>query len=104
MGNILMTDEIDDLLKHFLENFPNSITNAIDYFDDEIECCGQDSYEIIIATFGKDYSLKQLRAATDADIQAFAKHMKKILELDEEPSLDSVEKIISQALRQCVGD
>lgn len=99
-----MTNETDDLLKHFLENFPNSITNAIDYFDDEIECCGQDSYEIIIATFGKDYSLKQLREASDADIQAFAKHMKRILELDEEPNLDTVKKIISQALRQCVSD
>jgi len=99
-----MTDEENDLLKHFLENFPNGITNAIDYFDDEIECSGQDSYEIIVATFGKDYSLKQLRAATDTDTQAFAKHMKRILELDAEPSLDSVKKIISQALRQCVGD
>jgi len=98
-----MTNEANHLLKHFLENFPNNITNAIDYFDDEIECCGQDSYEIIIATFGKDYSLKQLKEITDIDIQAFAKHMKRILELDEEPSLDSVKKIISQALKQCVG-
>ncbi|MEL0630930.1 hypothetical protein [Psychromonas aquatilis] len=85
---------------YFLENFPDGVTNAIDEFYEELECSNQDSYELLIKTFGDDYSEDRILRATEADFLHFAKYMESYFELNERPPLNLVKSIIANALTQ----
>jgi len=85
---------------YFLESFPDGITNAIDEFYEDLECSNQDSYELLIETFGDDYSEARILRTTETDLLLFAKHMKKYFELNELPTLTIVKAIIDNALIQ----
>ena len=38
---------------YFLESIPDGISNAINDYDESIDCCNQDSYDILLKTISR---------------------------------------------------
>ena len=88
---------------YFNESVPDGITNAIYEYDQRIECCNQDSYELLVMTFGSEVCGRDLKEATDQQFSKFAKSMETLFELSSPPTLQDAKEIISGALRQWGG-
>lgn len=88
---------------YFNESVPDGIANAINEFDPEIKCCGQDGYELLVMTFGADVSGSHFKAATEALYEKFAEAMKSWFELESTPTIQDAKTIITKALRQWGG-
>ncbi len=56
----------------FHDSVPDGISNAIYSFDSKIECSNQDSYELLVGTFGSSVCSDDLKNATDVEFERFA--------------------------------
>ena len=88
---------------YFHDSVPDGISIAINAYDKSIECCGEDSNELLVMTFGSDVCGDDLKAASENDIEKFATSMKDYFELTYLPEADDVREIISKALVQWGG-
>lgn len=88
---------------YFYDSVPDGISNAIYEFDDDIECCNQDSYELLLKTFDDKLCGDALKSATDEEYAKFAQAMKDYFELSYLPTGEDAKKIIRQALNQWGG-
>ena len=88
---------------YFNESVPDGISNAIDEFDASIECCNQDSYELLVKTFGTGVCGNDLKSATDIHFTKFAQTMKDYFELTYIPTPNNAKQIIQKAIVQWGG-
>lgn len=85
---------------YFNESVPDGITNAIDAYDENIECSNQDSFELLVRTFGSSVCGNDLKLATESDLIKFASVIKDYFELSYLPTAKDAEEIIHKALVQ----
>ena len=88
---------------YFIESVPDGISNAISEFDEKIDCCNQDSYELLVMTFGSDVCGDDLKNADDESYDKFAQNMQQYFELDYTPNGEDAKLIIEKALSQWGG-
>ena len=88
---------------YFKESVPDGISNAIDTYDESLECCGQDAFELLVETFGSSVCGNDLKSATESDYVKFALAMKDYFELSYSPTADEAKTIILKALAQWGG-
>lgn len=88
---------------YFNESVPDGISNAIDAYDENLECCGQDGYEILVKTFGSDVCGGDLKSASEPEFKRFASAMQEYFELSYLPTADDAKSIIHKALLQWGG-
>lgn len=50
---------------YFHESVPDGISIAVNEYDREIECCGQEGYELLVMTFGSSVCGDDLKSATE---------------------------------------
>ena len=86
--------------EYFYESLPDGICNAINRYDDRIECCNQDGYELLVKVFGPSFHEADLVNAKEKDYTAFAEAMKELFELDYFPLASDAKDIIEQAFKQ----
>mgnify|MGYP006111580681 CR=1 FL=1 len=88
---------------YFLESIPDGISNAINDYDESIDCCNQDSYDILLKSFGDSLNPNTLKNINDSDLLKFSNNVKIYFELSNAPSISESEKIITTALAQWGG-
>ena len=88
---------------YFNESVPDGISNAIDAYDESLECCGQDGYELLVKTFGPDVCGNDLKSAQETECERFASAMKDYFELSYKPAVEDAKTIIHKALAQWGG-
>ncbi|NEQ95727.1 MAG: hypothetical protein F6K30_03185 [Cyanothece sp. SIO2G6] len=88
---------------YFYESMPDGIAIAIQSFDPDLECCGQEGYELLVMTFGTDVNGNHVKTASEADYAKFAKSMAALFELEQCPSIEDAKAIMQQALQQWGG-
>jgi len=88
---------------YFMESIPSGISDAINEYDEDIDCCNQDSYEILIETFGDSVNPDALKCVNDVDLLKFSNNVKNYFELSVAPSVTDSSEIIKAALIQWGG-
>ncbi|RNF83744.1 hypothetical protein [Montanilutibacter psychrotolerans] len=75
-----MTSTHDDL--DFISSICSNFADSLNKTADDCVFCGQDSYEVLTAVFGDDFSERDLRAATPRNHQDLAEAIVDVLEFD----------------------
>ena len=89
--------------EYFYDSVPDGLSIAINAFDSSTECCNQDSWELLVRTFGPGVSGTDLKTAKETDFVRFAEAMKAYFELSYLPSPDDAKTLINYALTQWGG-
>ena len=88
---------------YFLESISDGIANAISELFPDIECSGQDGYELLTDTFGDDGVRDRMKSYTLDDCNKLAVNIQSWFEVDEKPTLDQARAVIDRALHQWDG-
>ena len=88
---------------YFWESIPDGISIAINDYDESIDCCNQDSYDILIESFGDNLTPNTLENISEVELLKFANNIKIYFELNHAPSISESTKIITAALEQWGG-
>lgn len=88
---------------YFIESIPNGIAGTIDELFPDVECCGQDGYELLIATFGENVDGERMKAFTHEDCKKMADEMQSLFEMKMRPTNKQAEYIIKRALDRWGG-
>jgi hypothetical protein len=88
---------------YFDESVPDGISNAMMEVFPDLECRGQDGYELLVKTFGSAVNGKRVKAFSDDDCERMALAIQSLFGLSSRPSRDQARRILSRALEQWGG-
>jgi hypothetical protein len=88
---------------YFLESVPDGIANGVQEHCPSILCSGNDAYELLVTTFGKDVDGSRVKKFTEKDCRRFAKAMQEVFGRPSPISPKTASKIINHALLQWGG-
>ncbi|PQO43033.1 hypothetical protein [Blastopirellula marina] len=88
---------------YFDESVPDGVANAVQELFPEIDCSGQDGYELLVMTFGDDVDGARFKAFDERHCREMAANLQSYLELSEPVSTEQGRFVIESALRQWGG-